>query len=100
MATESSEPQFPIPGHPDLDSTRLRFFFCAFAGVLSERSLESFEECNELVGSANGIASGAVSLAIDDLSKRGYLQRFSKTGGVTLTAKGDEAARAAGILVD
>ena len=70
-----------MPGFPDLDSNRLRTFFHAFASVLAERPLRSFEECNELVGSANGVASGAVGLAIADLSKLGYLRPVSGTGG-------------------
>jgi hypothetical protein len=100
MTPESDEPAFEVPGFPDLDSKRLQFLFRAFAEVLSERPLGSFMECNELVGSANGLASGIVRFAIRDLGELGYLRRVPTTGGVELTAKGSTAARAAGIIFD
>jgi hypothetical protein len=100
MTTESHEPAFAVPGFPDLASDRVRFFFHAFASVLRERRLGSFEECNELIGEANGMASSAVRRAIDDLGKLGYLSQVEETGGLELTAKGSAAARAAGFVFD
>jgi hypothetical protein len=97
MTTEY-KPAPAVPDYPDLHSNGLRFFFRAFASVLRERPLRSFEECNELVGEANGVASGAVELAIDDLGELGYLRQDAATGGVELTKQGSAAARAAGIL--
>ena len=48
MENDVNEPLLAVPGFADLDSNRLCFFFRVFAGVLAERALGSFEECNEL----------------------------------------------------
>jgi hypothetical protein len=81
-------------GFGDLDS-RLRVrFFCVLASVLRMRSLDSFKELNEQIGTRRlHIGSGRVLKSAEELAERGYLQ-LSRRGGVKLTDRGGRAAQA------
>jgi hypothetical protein len=97
MSTEGADFATGVPGYPDLDSPRLQVSFRLFAEVLCDRPLESFAECNEIIGTTLGVATGIVRLVMNDLSNLGYL-RITAQHGAEMTERGTAAALAAGIL--
>ena len=84
-------------GFSDLDRPYLVHFLALFALALRDGPMSSsFEEINARVGTANGIGSGRVRTALDQLQSRGYL-RVSQQEGVALTPIGGAAVAAMGM---
>lgn len=84
-------------GFVELDTNFLVILLMFFATALRDGPMSSsFQEINDRVGTANGIASGRVCIALDELQNRGYL-RTSEAEGVALTPRGLSAVAVAGL---